>query len=98
MLMIDCKDKDIVMPELHRMQMHLLLHKYLYYEKNKPMLTDKVFDETESYSFQLSRNMGYRGDKLKGPEENEKHFVHWMVGFDKSNPYWKHTLKKYNLA
>jgi len=65
--------------------------------KNKPILQDGYFDEFEKYSYTLARNLGFRADKVLGPEENEKHHIHWMVGFSRNNYYWEKTKQKYNL-
>ncbi|MFT6125751.1 MAG: hypothetical protein ACJAVA_000192 [Flavobacteriaceae bacterium] len=96
-LMINCKNKDIIKPEFELIQLHLLLHKYLYYEKYKPMLDDCGFDMVEQYSITLAKNLGFRADKYLGPEENEKHHVHWMIGFNCKSIYWEETKIKYKL-
>lgn len=96
-LMINCKDKNIIGPEFEHIQKFLLLHKYLYYEKNKPMLDDQGYDSAEAYSFTLAKNLGFRVDKYLGPEENEKHHVHWMIGFNIESIYWEETKIKYKL-
>lgn len=96
-LMINCKDKSIIEPEFVHMQYFLLYHKYLYYILNKPMLEDEHFDNAEKYSYTLAKNLGFRADKESGPEENEKHHIHWMVGFNYNSPYWEKTKEKYKL-
>ena len=96
-LLINSKDKLILEPEFHLIQLYLLLHKYLYYEKNKPMLYDHGFDIAEKYSYTLASNLGFRADKSLGPEENEKNHVHWMVGFNMDSVYWEEAKNKYKL-
>lgn len=95
--MINCKQRHIIEPEFVHIQKFLLFHKYLYYEKDNPMLEDQGFDNAERYSFALAKNLGYRANKMKGPEENEKHHVHWMVGFNENNVYWEETKNKFNI-
>lgn len=96
-LMINCTDKYIIEPEFVHIQYFLLFHKYLYYVLSSPMLDDGHFDLAERYSFTLAKNLGFRADKLKGPEENEKNHVHWMVGFNENNPFWPKTKEKFKL-
>lgn len=96
-LMINCKDRTIIEPEFENHQLFLLFHKYLYYEVNKPMLDDIGFDMSEKYSYTLAKNLGFRADKGLGPEKNEKHHIHWMVGFNSNNIYWEKTKNKYKI-
>lgn len=70
-------------------QLELLKHKYLYYEKDSPEITDSEYDKLDRENFELARSMGYRADEDKGPGPVERHHVHWMVGFDRTNPLWE---------
>lgn len=95
MLMIECKNKDILWPEFHFMQVWLLLHKYLYYVDGESIIEDSHYDAAERYCYTLAKNLGFRSDKGIGPEDNERHHVHWMVGFNEQSPYWEETKEKY---
>jgi hypothetical protein len=66
-----------------RVQRRLLEAKRMYYVKHKSIMTDYEFDILEKYSFKLAKSLGYRADKYKGPKKNEKHHIHWMIGYKK---------------
>lgn len=68
------------------LQKELLKHKYLYYVKSAPIISDYDYDMLEDKSLKLARKLGFRADKWEGPEENEAEHVHWMVDFNFSHP------------
>lgn len=84
--------------EFEELQLLLIYHKYMYYEKNTPTISDYDYDMLERKSFKLAQELGFRADSWEDPEENEKHHVHWMVGLDKSNIYFEKALIKFNLV
>lgn len=67
--------------EFKQVQDKLLRAKKYYYKKHKSIMTDYEFDTLEKYSFKLARELGFRADKYKGPKKNEKHHIHWMIGY-----------------
>ena len=69
------------------LQRELLRHKKLYYVDCTPEISDYEYDMLERESFKLARGLGFRADSWEGPEENEKHHVHWMVGFRDGSEY-----------
>lgn len=85
------KMKELVVEELEstdfeELQKTLLKHKYLYYIKSTPIISDYDYDMLEEKSLKLAKKLGFRADKWEGPEDNEKEHVHWMVDFDSSHP------------
>lgn len=82
------KVKELV-SEFENLQKTLLRHKYLYYVKSAPIISDFDYDMLESQSLITAKLLGFRADKWEGPEENEKDHIHWMVDFDP-----KHKLAK----
>lgn len=83
--------------EFSKIQIDLLYHKYLYYDLEKPEISDYEYDMLEKRSFKLAQKLGFRADSWLGPEVEEKLHVHWMVGFDVKNIYWTDVVKEYNL-
>jgi len=75
--------------EFEQLQKDLLLHKYLYYVKSNPIITDYEYDILEEKSLKLAGKLGFRADKWEGPEEDEKDHIHWMVGFKTTHPLAK---------
>ena len=73
------------MLEFENLQKELLKHKYLYYVKAAPIISDYNYDMLEEKSRKLAKSLGFRADKWEGPEENEKHHIHWMVDFDSNH-------------
>lgn len=71
------------------LQKELLRHKRLYYIDNNPELSDYDFDMLERKSYAMAKELGFNADRWEEPEENEKHHVHWMVGYDKKSVYNK---------
>lgn len=67
--------------EFVALQREILKHKYLYYIKNKPEISDYEYDMLEKKSFEIAKELGFRADSWKGAQENEKHHIHWMVGY-----------------
>ncbi len=76
-------------------QLWLLMHKYWYYVEDNSQINDQHYDGAEEYSRRVAKELGFRADKQLGPEENEKHHVHWMVDFNSNSPYWEQCKKKY---
>lgn len=95
--MINRKDKSVIESEFENHQLFLLYHKYLYYELGKSVIEDFYFDISDSYSFKLALNLGFRADKMRGPKENERHHIHWMVGFNSNSEYWEKCKSKYKV-
>lgn len=85
------------MEEFEKIQKELLKHKYLYYELGKTEIPDREYDRLEEKSFKMARELGFSADKYTDePEENEKHHVHWMVGFNYNHPFADEIIKKVN--
>ena len=80
------KHMDSELSEFHGLQKELLKHKYLYYVKSAPIISDYDYDMLEEKSLKLAKTLGYRADKWEGPEKNEKDHIHWMVDFDPTHP------------
>jgi NAD-dependent DNA ligase len=74
--------------EFIELQKDLLIHKKLYYIDDSPIISDYDYDMLEKKSFKLAKEIGFRADKWEDAEDNEKHHIHWMVGFDKNSIYW----------
>jgi len=70
-------------------QLWLLLHKYWYYIENNPQINDQNYDSAENYSRELAKTLGFRANIELGPEDNEKHHIHWLIGFDDNSIYWE---------
>lgn len=83
--------------EFEELQLLLIYHKFMYYERSTPTISDYDYDMLERKSYELAQKLGFRADKWEDPEENEKYHVHWMVGLDKNNPYFEKALTKFNL-
>jgi NAD-dependent DNA ligase len=82
------------MLEFEDLQRELLKHKYLYYVKTKPIISDYDYDMLEVKSRKLAKQLGFRADEWEGPEENEKDHVHWMVDFDENHPLAASVIKE----
>ena len=80
------------MDEFNELQKELLRHKYLYYELNSPVISDYEYDMLERKSFSMAKELGFNADKFGDPKDNEKHHVHYMVGFNKDSIYWEGQL------
>ena len=85
------------MEEFEALQVEQLYYKYLYYELGVSGISDYNYDMLERKSFAEAQKLGFKADKWEDPDENEKHHVHWMVGFDKKSKYWPQVVEKYNL-
>lgn len=75
--------------EFIKLQQELLKHKYLYYIENEPKITDYHYDMLEKSSFKLAKDLGFNADPWEDPQENEKHHVHWMIGYSENSVYEK---------
>lgn len=73
--------------EFVNLQKELLRHKKLYYVENKSEISDYDYDMLERKSFQLAIKLGFNADRHENPMENEKHHVHWMIGFEENSKY-----------
>ncbi len=82
--------------EFYELQKTLLKHKFLYYIKCEPEITDHDYDMLEEKSLKLARALGFRGDKNEGPEKDEEEHVHWMVDFRTDHPLWEDLKKELN--
>lgn len=72
--------------EFLELQKELLMHKYLYYVKAKPSISDYDYDMLEDKSRKLAKKLGFRSDQWEGPTNEEKNHIHWMVGYDDKHP------------
>lgn len=54
-----------------------------------PEISDYDYDMLERKSFKMARDLGFRADSYEDAEENEKHHVHWMIGYNENNFYNK---------
>lgn len=77
--------------EFIELQKELLRHKFLYYIESIPEITDYDFDMLEKKSLALAKELGFRADSYLGPEDNEKHHVHWMIGYNENSIYEKNS-------
>lgn len=73
--------------EFINLQKELIKHKFLYYELGEPEISDYEYDMLERKSFDMAKSLGFKADKWGNPEENEKHHIHWMVGYAKNSIY-----------
>ncbi len=71
--------------EFDNLQEELLRLKKAYYVDNTSLVDDYTYDMLERKSFKLAQELGFRADSWEGPEENEKHHVHWMVGYEEQS-------------
>lgn len=74
--------------EFIELQKQLLKHKKLYYTTDNVEISDYEYDLLEKKSFKMAQELGFRADSWEGPEENEKHHAHWMVGWDENYNYY----------
>lgn len=88
------EEYDGIEGSFDNLQKVLLMHKYLYYIKSSPIITDYEYDMLEKESYLLAQELGFRADPWEGPEEDEKHHVHWMVGFDPSHPLSNEVIEE----
>jgi NAD-dependent DNA ligase len=72
--------------EYEFMETFLLFHKYLYYEKNSPVIQDFHFDSAEVYTKRLARELEIETTGLDPSN---------MVGFNIKSPYWERCKEKY---
>ncbi len=73
--------------EFIQLQKDLLRHKFLYYEECFPEITDYDYDMLEKKSVKMAQELGFRADTYLGPEDNEAHHVHWMIGYNENSIY-----------
>lgn len=81
--------------EFLELQKELMKHRYLYYVKDNPVISDYDYDMMECKSFELARKLGFRADKWDAPEENEREHVHYMVDFNHNHPLAKEIIEKH---
>ena len=72
--------------EYNFMQMYLLLHKYLYYEKDSSIIEGSPFDSAEAYTKRLARELNIETTGLDPCN---------MVGFNSESPYWEACKERY---
>lgn len=85
---------DDTLAEFEELQRTLLKHKYLYYVKYSPIVSDYDYDMMENQSLIMAKLLGFRADKWEGPDDNEKDHVHWMVDFDYNHRLSKDVMKE----
>lgn len=73
--------------EFIALQKELLRHKKLYYKESNTEISDYDYDMLERKSMQMARDLGFKAERWGDPEENEKHHVHWMVGYNEDSIY-----------
>lgn len=73
--------------EFIALQKELLKHKRDYYMFSISTISDYDFDMIERKSYKMAQELGFRADKWENPEENEKHHIHWMIGYKKGSIY-----------
>lgn len=73
--------------EFVKLQKDLLQHKKLYYVDDMPTISDYDYDMLELSSYKLAKELGFRADRFEDPEENEKHHIHWMIGYKAGSIY-----------
>lgn len=84
--------------EFEDIQKDLLKHKYLYYVKSAPVISDYDYDMMENESRKIAKRLGFRADQWEGPAEDEKDHVHWMVDFDENHPLAKDVIQQVEKA
>jgi NAD-dependent DNA ligase len=72
--------------EYEFMETYLLLHKYLYYEKDTSIVEDSHFDSAEAYTKRLARELEINTTGLDPSN---------MVGFNIESPYWEKCKESY---
>lgn len=77
-----------------QIQKDLLKHKYLYYVKSSPVISDYDYDMMENESRKLAKQLGFRADQWEGPNDDEKDHVHWMVDFDPNHELSESVIKE----
>lgn len=77
-----------------KIQRNLLKHKYLYYVKSTPIISDYDYDMMENESRTLAKQLGFRADQWEGPTDEEKNHVHWMVDFDSEHELAESVIKE----
>lgn len=87
------KVKDLV-TAFDKIQRDLLKHKYLYYVKSAPIISDYDYDMMENESRKLAKELGFRADQWEGPADNEKDHIHWMVDFDETHHLAESVIKE----
>lgn len=87
-------EKEKLREEFDKLQEELLLHKYMYYVKSETLITDYEYDMLERKSKTMAKELGFRCDSWEGPEENEKHHIHWMIDFDEKHPLATKIIEK----
>jgi NAD-dependent DNA ligase len=73
--------------EFVKLQKGLLQHKKLYYVDDMPTISDYDYDMLELKSYKMAQGLGFKADKWEDPEENEKHHIHWMIGYKEGSIY-----------
>lgn len=73
--------------EFIELQKQLLKAKKAYYHDDVCIMSDYEYDMLEKQSFDLAKSLGFNADKWEGPEENEEHHIHWMVGYLNNSIY-----------
>jgi len=84
--------------EFELLQKTLLKHKYLYYVKSAPIISDYDYDMMENDSLKMAKKLGFRADKWEGPAQDETEHVHWMVDFDANHPLAKSVIEELEKA
>jgi hypothetical protein len=79
--------------EFIELQKELLKHKKSYYVSDVSLISDYEYDMLEKRSLEEAKKLGFRADEWLGPEENEVHHVHWMVGFSEDSVYLREPKK-----
>jgi hypothetical protein len=82
------------MAEFNALQKELLKHKYLYYVKAQPIISDYDYDMLEEKSRKMAKVLGFSADKWEGPAEDETEHVHWMVDFDYKHPLANEVIRE----
>lgn len=92
------QDGSELVVEFEYLQRELLKHKYLYYIKSAPIISDYDYDMLEDKSLKLAKKCGFRADKWEGPAQNEVDHVHWMVDFDSTHRLAKSVIEELEKA
>jgi len=85
---------EIEQSEFFELQKELLKHKYLYYVKSQPIISDYDYDMLEEKSLKFAKKLGFRADKWEGPMLNEAKHIHWMVDFDETHELAKIVIEE----
>ena len=73
--------------EFIEVQKKLLQAKKEYYIDDAATMSDYDYDMLERKSMKMAKELGFKAERFEDPDDNEKHHVHWMVGYSEDSIY-----------